>query len=72
MLWFLECSAYFIVDGIILLFVALIELLGLQILSFVIYEILVVCELLVGLDWARKCWSMMGMIGHASVGPLGA
>jgi hypothetical protein len=29
MLWFLECSSYFLVDDLILLFVALIELLGL-------------------------------------------
>jgi hypothetical protein len=35
-------------------------------------KILVVCEYLVGLEWARKCWSMMGMIGHVSVGLLGA
>jgi hypothetical protein len=24
------------------------------------------------MQWARMCWSMMGMIGHASDGPLGA
>jgi hypothetical protein len=34
----LECSPYFVVDDIILLFVALIELLGQQMSSFVVYE----------------------------------
>jgi hypothetical protein len=37
-LWFLGCSTYFVVDGVILLFVALIELLGLCISYFVVYE----------------------------------
>jgi hypothetical protein len=36
---------------------------------FIVYEILVVCELLVGLEWARKCWSTMGMNGHMSASP---
>jgi hypothetical protein len=35
-------------------------------------KILIVCELLVGLEWAQKCCSMMGMIVRASAGPLGA
>jgi hypothetical protein len=39
-LWFLECSSYFIVDDLILLFVALIELLGLVYVFFSIYEII--------------------------------
>jgi hypothetical protein len=39
MLWFLESvSSYFVIDEFILLFVALVELLGLRISYFVIYE----------------------------------
>jgi hypothetical protein len=37
MLWFLECSSYFLVDDLILLFVALIELLWTVYASFSIY-----------------------------------
>jgi hypothetical protein len=44
----LECSSYFVVDGVILLFVTLVEVLGLRMHYFVVYEILVVCEYLVG------------------------
>jgi hypothetical protein len=44
----LECSSYFVVDGVILLFVTLVEVLGLRMPYFVVYEILVVCEYLVG------------------------
>jgi hypothetical protein len=44
MLWFLECSPYFVVHGVNLLFVALVELLGLRMTYFIVYEILVVCE----------------------------
>jgi len=45
MLWFLESvSTYFVVDELILLFVALIELLGLRMSSFIVFEDLVVCE----------------------------
>jgi hypothetical protein len=36
---------------------------------FVVYEILVVCEYLVGHEWVRKCWSARGMSGHVSAGP---
>jgi hypothetical protein len=39
---------------------------------FVDGVILVVCEQLVELEWAQKCWSTMGMRGHMSVGPLRA
>jgi hypothetical protein len=35
-------------------------------------KILVVCEKLVGLEWAHKCWPATGMIGHVSAGPLRA
>jgi hypothetical protein len=38
--------------------------------SLLFMKILVVCELLIGLEWARKCSSTMGMSGHVSVGPL--
>jgi hypothetical protein len=40
MLWFLECLSYFLVDDLILLFVALIELLGHEYAFFSIYEII--------------------------------
>jgi hypothetical protein len=43
MLWFLECLPYFIVDDLILLFVALVELLGLRMSSSVGYEDFGVC-----------------------------
>jgi hypothetical protein len=35
-------------------------------------KILVVCECFVGLEWARKCYSAMGMSGHVSATPLRA
>jgi hypothetical protein len=45
MLWFLESvSTYFVVDELILLFVTLIELLGLRVLYLLFMKILVVCE----------------------------
>jgi hypothetical protein len=40
--------------------------------SFLFMKILIICEYLVGLEWAQKCWSMTGMIRHKSTGPLGA
>jgi hypothetical protein len=40
MLWFLECSSYYLVDDLIFLFVALIELLGLAYAFFSVYEII--------------------------------
>jgi hypothetical protein len=40
MLWFLECSSYFLIDDLILLFVVLIELLGLAYAFFSVYEII--------------------------------
>jgi hypothetical protein len=40
MLWFLECSSYFLVDDLILLFVALIELLGTVYASFLLMNII--------------------------------
>jgi hypothetical protein len=40
MLWFLECSSYFLVDDLILLFVALIELLGTMYASFLFMDII--------------------------------
>jgi hypothetical protein len=40
MLWFLECSSYFLVDDLILLFVALIELLGIVYVSFLFMDII--------------------------------
>jgi hypothetical protein len=44
MLWFLECLPYFVIDDLILLFVAFVELLELVDAFFVVYEIiLVVC-----------------------------
>jgi hypothetical protein len=33
-------------------------------------KILVICEYLLGLEWARKCWSARGMSGHESAGLL--
>jgi hypothetical protein len=44
MLWFLECLSYFVVDDVILSFVALIEILELRMSYFIVYEFLVVCE----------------------------
>jgi hypothetical protein len=45
MLWFLESvSTYFVVDELILLFVTLIELLGMRVLYLLFMKILVVCE----------------------------
>jgi hypothetical protein len=50
-----ECSPYFVVDNLILLFVTLIELnRGANVFS----------------KRARKCWSARGMIGHMSAGSL--
>jgi hypothetical protein len=40
MWWFLECSSYFLVDNLILLFVALIELLGIVYASFLFMDII--------------------------------
>jgi hypothetical protein len=40
MLWFLECLSYFLVVDIILLFVALIELLGTVYASFLFMDII--------------------------------
>jgi hypothetical protein len=40
MLWFLECSSYFLVDDVILLFVALIELLETVYASFLFMDII--------------------------------
>jgi hypothetical protein len=40
MLWFLECSSYFFVDDLILLFVALIELLGTMYASFLFMDMI--------------------------------
>jgi hypothetical protein len=51
---------YFVVDGIILLFVALVELLGLCVLS-----------LLMVLIWLFVS-SLYDLSGHESAGPLGA
>jgi hypothetical protein len=44
MLWFLECSTYFVVDDLILLFVALVEILGLCMASLLYMKVLVICE----------------------------
>jgi hypothetical protein len=41
-LWFLECSSYFLVDDLILLFVSLIELLG-TVYAFFCLQILFCC-----------------------------
>jgi hypothetical protein len=43
MLWFLECSTYFVVDDLVLLFVALMELLGLRMSYFVVSEDFGIC-----------------------------
>jgi hypothetical protein len=40
MLWFLECSSYFLVDDLIFLFVTFIELLVLVYAFFSVYEII--------------------------------
>jgi hypothetical protein len=40
MLWVLECSSYFLIDDLILLFVDFVELLGLAYVFFSIYEII--------------------------------
>jgi hypothetical protein len=40
MLWFLECLSYFLVDDLILLFVALIKLLRHEYAFFSVYEII--------------------------------
>jgi hypothetical protein len=37
---FLECSTYFVVDGLILLFVAFVELFGFVYAFFSVYEII--------------------------------
>jgi hypothetical protein len=42
MLWFLECLSYFVIDDLILLFMAFVELLGLVDAFFVVYEIILV------------------------------
>jgi hypothetical protein len=74
MLWFLECSSYFLVDDLILLFVDLIELLGLTYAFFSIYEIICLfvlsCRTLmwnVHVGDEVKCpwwgWSEMPMLG---------
>jgi hypothetical protein len=39
-LWFLECSSYFLVDDFILLFVAFVELLGIVYASFLFMDII--------------------------------
>jgi hypothetical protein len=40
MLWFSECSTYFVIDDLILLFMAFVELLGLMYAFFSAYEII--------------------------------
>jgi hypothetical protein len=44
MLWLLDCGSYFVIDELILLFVALVEILGLWMLLLMFMKILVVCE----------------------------
>jgi hypothetical protein len=39
-LWFLECSSYFLVDDFILLFVSFVELLGIVYASFLFMDII--------------------------------
>jgi hypothetical protein len=46
MWWFLECSSYFLVDNLILLFVALIELLGIVYASFLFMDIILLFMLM--------------------------
>jgi hypothetical protein len=46
MLWFLECSSYFVVDDLILLFIALIELLGTVYASFLFMDIILLFMLM--------------------------
>jgi hypothetical protein len=41
-------------------------------LLFFVYESLVFVFSLLDIEWVRKYWCMMGMIGHASAGPLRA
>jgi hypothetical protein len=70
-----EFLTYFVVAGIIWLFVALVELLELWMLLLLFMMILVVCEYLVGHyghEWAWKCWSAMDMSGHVSASALRA
>jgi hypothetical protein len=43
---FLECSTYVIVDGLILLFMALIELLGIVYVSFLLIDIILLFMLM--------------------------
>jgi hypothetical protein len=84
MLWFLECWSYFVVDDIILLFVVLIELLGLVDAFFYCLWSLIWLFVfsyttlkwvwkyywpMMGMSWALKCWSARGMSGHESVWP---
>jgi hypothetical protein len=45
MLWVLECSSYFLVDDLILLFVTLIELLGVVYASFPFMDIILLSML---------------------------
>jgi hypothetical protein len=45
MLWVLECSSYFLVDDLILLFVTLIELLGAVYASFPFMDIILLSML---------------------------
>jgi hypothetical protein len=65
------CCGFWSVD-LILLFVALIELLVLQMSLLLFMKILNVALSLLDLKWVQKYWSMMGMIGHTSADPLGA
>jgi hypothetical protein len=45
MLWFLECSSYFLVDDLIWLFVSFIELLGTVYASFLFMDIILLSML---------------------------
>jgi hypothetical protein len=71
MLCFLECLSYFVIDDLILLFVALVELLGLvDALFYCLWIFLVVCVYLIGHEWVLWYWSFVDMSEYFGTGPL--
>jgi hypothetical protein len=50
--------------------VALVEILGLWMLSLLFMKFSCLCLAHRTLKWVRKYWSARGMSGHESVGPL--
>jgi hypothetical protein len=72
MLWFLDCSSYFLVDDIILVVCGISRTIRAVNASFLFMRFCLFVSSLYNLQWVQKYWSAMRMSRHESAGLLKA